>query len=335
MAVTADLLFDPQLEPGRRFARHLAERELPPLVRSAPTTLQVNIGKRCNLACRHCHVEAGPKRRERLDRRGCERIIELLGRNPGVQTLDLTGGAPELHEHFRFLVREARALGRRVIDRCNLTVLFEPGQRDTAEFLARQGVEIVASLPCYSLENVEQQRGRGVFDKSIEALRLLNHLGYGTRDERGLVLDLVYNPLGPSLPPDQDQLERSYREQLRESFGVEFDSLRTITNMPIKRFAHELMREDRLDEYMSLLVESFNADTLPSLMCRSTLSVDHDGRLFDCDFNQALGIEVQGEELTIWDVDDLSQWRGRPIATAGHCFGCTAGAGSSCGGALS
>ncbi len=337
MAVSAAPLPAEQSTAGSAFAWHLEERGLRAVERGRIETLQVNIGKRCNLACHHCHVEAGPNRRERLDRRGCERIVELLELNPGITTLDLTGGAPELHEHFRFLVRRARSLGKRVIDRCNLTVLFERGQEDTADFLAEHTVELVASLPCYSVDNVEKQRGRGVFDKSIEALRRLNRLGYGmtNRCGRGLPLNLVYNPVGPFLPPSQEQLERSYREQLREHFGIEFDSLLTITNMPIKRFANQLLREKRFDEYMSLLVDNFNANTLPGLMCRSLLSVDHTGRFFDCDFNQALDIDVAGGELTIWNLDDLSKLEGELIATAEHCFGCTAGAGSSCGGALS
>ena len=323
--------------PENAFARHLDERGLAPPLRSRIATLQLNIGLRCNLACQHCHVEAGPKRSEHLDHAGCQRVLELLERNPQVEVLDLTGGAPELHEDFRFLVAGARALGRRVIDRCNLTVLFEEGQRDTARFLAEHRVEIVASLPCYTLENVERQRGRGVFGKSIEALRELNRLGYakGGSDESRLLLNLVYNPLGPSLPPPQQALEEQYKEELREHFGIECDSLLTITNMPIRRFAHQLARDGCEEAYMSLLVEHFNPRTMPALMCRGLLSVDHAGRLYDCDFNQALGIGLGSGERDIWQVDDLDALEGRPIAIEKHCFGCTAGAGSSCGGALS
>jgi radical SAM/Cys-rich protein len=327
-----------------RFAEHLAARGIAPLRRGAVRTLQLHIGKRCNLACHHCHVESGPLRSEALDRRGAERVIELLARNPGIATLDVTGGAPELNPHFRYVVGEARALGRRVIDRCNLTVFFEPGQDDTPAFLAEHGVEIVASLPCYSRENVEAQRGRGVFDRSIEALRLLNGLGYA-RPGTGLRLDLVYNPLGATLPPAQAALESDYRTELRELFGIEFDRLLTITNMPIARFAHDLAREGRSAAYMALLVSHFNPETLPGLMCRELVSVGWDGRLSDCDFNQVLDIGLGLEDRepltprlpeppTIWDVDDLSVLEGRRIATAEHCFGCTAGAGSSCGGAL-
>jgi len=315
------------------FSDHLAQHGQLPLARLRPRTLQLNIGLRCNLACHHCHVESGPRRTEHLSRRGCERVLALLEQSACIEVLDLTGGAPELHEDFREVVTRARALGKRVIDRCNLTVFFEPGQEDTADFLARQGVQIIASLPCYTSENVEAQRGRGVFGRSIEALQRLNRLGYGQgHPER--ILDLVYNPTGTSLPPAQPELEARYRAELRERFEIEFDSLLTITNMPIKRFAHELARDGRMDEYMSLLVQSFNLRTLPALMCRSLISVDHEGRLYDCDFNQALGIEMAPAGSTIWEIEDLAALEGRSIQTASHCFGCTAGAGSSCGGAL-
>ncbi len=317
--------------PG--FAEHLARGSLGPLVRGPVRTLQLNIGLRCNLACHHCHVESGPKRREAMDRRGAERILELLSANPGVGCLDLTGGAPELNEQFRFLVAGARGLGRRVIDRCNLTVLFEPEQEDTAGFLAAHQVEIVASLPCYLEENVDRQRGRGVHRGSIEALRWLNRLGYGLPGS-SLVLDLVYNPLGPDLPPPQAELEARFRSELRARFGIEFHRLLTLANMPIRRFARMLARRGELEAYQALLVNHFNPETLPALMCRHLLSVGHDGRLHDCDFNLALAIPAPGPERTIWDLRDLSALEGRPIATGPHCFGCTAGAGSSCGGAL-
>ena len=315
------------------FADRLAHEGFAPLRRGPVRTLQLNVTRRCNLACHHCHVESGPKRSEALDRAGAERVLELLDRNPQVEVLDLTGGAPELSEHFRRLVEGARKLGRRVIDRCNLTILFEPGQQDTAWFLAAQGVELVASLPCYSRENVDRQRGRGVFDGSIEGLRLLNRLGYA-RPGSPLRLDLVYNPQGHGLPPSQIELEARYRAELRELFGIEFHRLLTLTNMPIRRFARELERTGRYGDYLSLLVNHFNPTTIPELMCRHLLSVDHAGRLYDCDFNQALDLRLLGPEQTIWEVDDLRALEGRPIATAEHCFGCTAGAGSSCGGAL-
>ena len=323
----------PELD-RERFGKHLEAMSLGPLRRARVTTLQLNIGLRCNLACHHCHVESGPKRTERLDRAGIDRILELLALNPEVTTLDITGGAPEMHEDFRRLVSGARALGRRVIDRCNLTILFEPGQEDTAEFLADHGVEIIASLPCYSLENVEKQRGRGVFDGSIEALRRLNALGYG-KPGTGLLLDLVYNPVGAFLPPAQDQLESDYREALGNRFGIVFNQLLTITNMPIKRFAHELYRDGEYEAYMRLLVDHFNADNVPGLMCRHLISISHDGTIFDCDFNQALELRPPGARRTIYDIERFDDLEGAGITTAEHCFGCTSGAGSSCGGALS
>ncbi len=315
------------------FDKYLARAGCPPLRRSRVTTLQLNIGKRCNLACHHCHVESGPKRTEAMDLRGAQRVLELLAASPDVETLDITGGAPELNEHFRFLVVGARALGRRVIDRCNLTILFEAGQEDTAEFLAAHRVDVIASLPCYTRENVEKQRGRGVFGKSIRGLLQLNSLGYGLRGSP-LRLDLVFNPLSATLPPPQEPLEARYRQELRELFGIEFHRLLTMTNMPIKRFARDLERSGRYEEYLSLLVNHFNAETLTGLMCRDVLSVGHDGRLYDCDFNQALEMPLRGRHQTLWDLDDLDSLRGEAIATARHCFGCTAGAGSSCGGAL-
>jgi radical SAM/Cys-rich protein len=303
------------------------------LRRSAPTILQVSVGWRCDLACHHCHVEAGPKRTETMDERTAERVLEILARNPALGTLDITGGAPELHEVFRSLVRGARALGCRVLDRCNLTVLFEPGQENTAEFLAEHGVKIIASLPCYTEENVDAQRGRGVFRRSIDALRMLNGLGYG-RPDSALELDLVYNPLGPSLPPDQTELEARYRKELRTRFGIEFHHLVTITNMPIKRFAHALVRDGQREAYMSLLVGHFNPQTVPALMCRHLVSVGWDGRPYDCDFNQMLQLPLGADSPTIWDTEDLSELEGAPVATALHCYGCTAGSGSSCRGAL-
>ena len=257
----------------------------------------------------------------------------MLERNPTVSTLDLTGGAPELNTCFRPLVAGARALGRRVIDRCNLTVLFQPGQEDTAEFLAAHQVGVVASLPCYTQENVDRQRGRDVFDRSIEALRLLNRMGYG-RAGSPLALDLVYNPLGASLPPAQAALEADYKRELERHFGVEFHRLLTITNMPIKRFARALERDGQVEAYMSLLVNHFNPETLPGLMCRHLVSVGYDGSLYDCDFNQMLDLPLAAGAKTVFDLDDLGTLAKAPVATAVHCFGCTAGSGSSCGGAL-
>ncbi len=315
------------------FAAHLAARGLPALRRAAAATLQVNVGKRCNQACHHCHVDAGPRRTEQMSRPVAERVLELLAANPGIETLDLTGGAPELNEHFRSLARGARALGRSVIDRCNLTVLLEPGQESTAEFLAEQGVAVVASLPCYSKENVERQRGRGVFERSLEALRRLNALGYG-QPGSALALDLVYNPIGPSLPPPQDELERSYKEELEASFGIRFHRLLALTNLPIQRFADQLARAGQTEAYLSLLVNHFNSGAVPALMCRTLVSVGYDGALYDCDFNQMLELPLGHGAKTVWDVERLGALDGAAIATGRHCFGCTAGAGSSCGGAL-
>ncbi len=315
------------------FDRTLRETASGALRRDAVTTLQVNVGRRCDLACHHCHVEAGPKRTESMDEHTAERVLALLESNPRVTRLDLTGGAPELNAQFRRLVDGAHALGRRAVDRCNLTVLFQPGQEDTPKFLAERAVKIVASLPCYTKDNVEQQRGKHVFDRSIRALRLLNGLGYGMPGS-ALELDLVYNPLGPSLPPDQGELEARYRHELRERFGIEFHHLATLTNMPIKRFAHSLARDGQHEAYMCLLVNHFNPETLPALMCRHMISVGYDGRLFDCDFNQMLELPLGGRPRTIWQVHDLSSLENERIATDVHCYGCTAGSGSSCGGAL-
>jgi len=318
------------------FMQVLASHGLPPLRRGPVDTLQVNVGKLCNQACHHCHVEAGPKRPERMNEPVASRVLQLLAASPAVATVDVTGGAPELNPHFRRIVTEARRLGRTVIDRCNLTILCEPGQEDLAEFLAVHGVAVVASLPCYTVENVERQRGHGVFDKSIRALQWLNALGYGRGD--GLRLDLVYNPVGAFLPPAQAALETRYREELGRAFGITFDRLLTITNMPIKRFAEMLVRDGATETYQSLLVNHFNPDTVGGLMCRSLVSVGWDGRLYDCDFNQMLELPLAdaraGVPQTIWDLESLDAVAGLPIATGAHCFGCTAGAGSSCAGTL-
>jgi radical SAM/Cys-rich protein len=261
-----------------------------------------------------------------------DRILNLLGATPSVQVVDITGGAPELNANFKPLVLQARALRRHVIDRCNLTVFFEPGHDDLPEFLAANRVEVTASLPCYTAENVDRQRGKGVFDKSLRALQLLNSLGYGKPGSE-LLLNLVYNPLGASLPPAQEKLEADYKKQLREHFGIEFNRLFTITNMPIKRFSESLIRNGQFESYISLLVNHFNPATVHQLMCRSQVSVSWDGKLYDCDFNQMLDIEAPGRK-TIWAIDSFSELANRKVATGGHCFGCTAGAGSSCGGSL-
>jgi radical SAM/Cys-rich protein len=280
----------------------------------------------------HCHVNAGPNRKEMMDRDNLELIPEVV-KARAVRTLDLTGGAPELHDGFRWLVAEATRLGVKVIDRCNLTILFEPGQEDLAEFLARNGVEVVASLPCYSVDNVDRQRGKGVFDKSIAALKKLNALGYG-RAGSGLVLNLVYNPQGPALPPDQARLEADYRRELLEHFGIVFNGLFVLANMPIQRFGSMLISKGRFEAYMRLLKENYAAGNLDGVMCRSLVSVDWRGHLYDCDFNQQLSLPVEGDRARhlrdLLTVDPA----GGSIVVADHCYGCTAGQGSSCGGAL-
>lgn len=295
--------------------------------------LQVNIGRRCNLACHHCHVEAGPKRTENMDQKTVQRVIELLENSSSLHTLDLTGGAPELNPYFRDLVVAARRLGKNVIDRCNLTVLYEPGQSETAYFLKDHQVHIVASLPCYSKDNVEKQRGRGVFDESIEALKLFNTLGYG-KPGTNLTLDLVYNPTGPFLPPSQAKLEADYKKELHELFGIEFNHLFTITNMPIKRFLNDLKRNEKLETYMELLVQNFNPRAAEGIMCRNLVSVAWNGELFDCDFNQMLELPLGMGRKNLWDISSFDELNEGAIAFANHCYACTAGSGSSCGGSL-
>jgi radical SAM/Cys-rich protein len=314
------------------FESVLREEGFAALRRQDVKTLQINVGKLCNQACHHCHVEAGPKRTEVMPAEVVDRLINLLIASPSIDVVDITGGAPELNPSFSRLVLLSRALGRRVIDRCNLTVFFEPGQEDIAEFLASNKVEVTASLPCYTAENVDKQRGRGVFDKSVRALQMLNRLGYGKPGSE-LTLNLVYNPLGPSLPPPQAKLERDYKKQLIEHFGIEFNRLYTITNMPIKRFSEFLFRAGQQEEYMSLLVNHFNRATVENLMCRSLVNVGWDGKVYDCDFNQMLNLETP-DQKSIWDLSSFAELADRPIATARHCFGCTAGSGSSCGGSL-
>ena len=303
------------------------------LRRGGVETLQVNVGKVCNQACHHCHVDAGPKRTESMTRETAERVIALLCNTPEVNTVDITGGAPELNPNFRMLVGESRRLGKRVIDRCNLTILLEPGQEDLLDFLREQQVDIVASLPCYTAENVDKQRGRGVFERSIASLRLLNQAGYG-RPGSGLELDLVFNPGGASLPPPQEALEREYKQRLREDFGIEFGRLLTITNMPIHRFSDYLVRLGKEQQYSSLLAASFNPATVERVMCRTLISVSWDGRLYDCDFNQMLEMPV-ARGVSVWDIDSYACVARDEIRVADHCFGCTAGTGSSCGGQLS
>jgi radical SAM/Cys-rich protein len=317
--------------PASPFASVLREHGLDPLARPVLSTVQINVGKICNQACHHCHVDAGPKRTESMTEETASRILAVLEASRGIQTVDITGGAPELNPNFRLLVVDSQRHGRRVIDRCNLTILLEPGFEQLGEFLAGQTVEIIASLPCYTRENVDRQRGRGVFDKSIQALQLLNQLGYGI-DER-LPLHLIYNPLGAFLPPPQESLEADYKRRLSENFGIRFNHLYTLANMPISRFAGQLAREGKQDIYMSLLASRFNPQTVERLMCRSLVSVSWDGRLYDCDFNQMLELPEPGRR-TVWDISSFDGLAPALITTAEHCFGCTAGAGSSCGGKL-
>lgn len=297
--------------------------------RKMPTILQINIGLYCNQACGHCHVESSPLRTDdMMTAETAAQCLKLIVNTPSITTLDITGGAPELNDNFRYLVEMTRSLRPdiEIIDRCNLTVLQEPGQEDLVDFLKANKVRIVASLPCYSQENVDQQRGGGVFERSIAALLALNDAGYGT--SKDLKLDLVYNPLGAFLPPDQAKLEVQYKERLDDDFGILFDSLFTMTNMPVKRFADFLHRRGELKDYMDLLVRNFNKDTLDSLMCLDMVSVGYDGKVFDCDFNQQLGYGVNGG-MTVFDMESLTDLLEYKIHNDNHCFGCTAGMGSS------
>lgn len=313
----------------------LIATDFPPLVRNRLEVLQANITLKCNQSCFHCHVASSPKRTEMMSDEVLALLLQMLDKHPQIHTLDITGGAPELHPGFRDLVRQARQRGVRVIDRCNLTILSEPGFESMAAFLAEQQVDIVASLPCYSADNVNAQRGDGVFDASIAGLKQLNALGYGL-EGTGLVLNLVYNPLGPALPPSQVELEAAYKRELKAHFGIEFNQLFTLANMPIQRFGSTLISKGQFGSYMQLLKENFNAATLPDLMCRNTLSVNYLGQVYDCDFNQQLKLHAGSavEPRHIRDYLDLDL-KGLPIKVADHCYGCTAGQGSSCGGALS
>jgi radical SAM/Cys-rich protein len=337
------------------FAQKLADHSLR-LRRTRPEILQVNVGKLCNLTCLHCHVNAGPKRKEIMTRETVDRIIEWFAKTD-IPTFDLTGGAPEMIPDFRYFIERVKQLkpSRHIIDRCNLTILLESGYDDLAKFLAARKVEIIASMPCYSAENVDAQRGEGVFDGSIAALQLLNSLGYGIDPE--LPLHLVYNPVGAFLPPSQDQLETDYKRELKKYFGIVFNKLYALANLPIGRFASYLRHNGKLEEYMQLLIHAFNPATISGLMCRNTISVGWRGEVYDCDFNQQLGMQWIDRDgppgrpsrngiaarrpnqdmtkpLFLWDIDPESL-EDREIMTGDHCFGCTAGAGSTCGGAIS
>ena len=320
--------------------------DFPAIQREVPETLQVNLGYLCNLSCTHCHVNAGPKRTELMGREQIDLVLEVLQRRQ-LTTLDLTGGAPEMNPHFRYLVEQARGLGVTVIDRCNLTILEELGYENLAEFLAAQGVEIVASLPCYSEQNVAEQRGKGIFESSIAALKKLNALGYGQGD--ALKLNLVYNPNGTFLPPPQAALEQEYKVHLQQDFGLQFDQLFTITNMPIKRYGAMLLAKGEYETYMQLLKDNYSAENVETLMCRRLLSVDWQGYLYDCDFNQMLDLPINAENIALKSQPSLigsdkkrphlrdlleTDFSAQSIVVGEHCYACTAGQGSSCGGSL-
>ena len=322
------------------FETFIEKRDGTPLDRKTPPAiLQVNIGIYCNQACSHCHVESSPLRAdETMSKETRERVETILEKSEGVTTLDITGGAPELAPEFRNLVANARKIKGdelKIIDRCNLTVFYEPGQEDLGEFLKEHDVTVVASLPCYSEANTDKQRGKGVFERSIDALKMLNELGYGV-EGTGRTLDLMYNPGGAFLPPEQGKLEVAYKSELKEAYGIEFSNLFTLTNMPIKRFADFLHREKKTEEYMKLLIDNFNVKAADNVMCRDVISIKWDGSLYDCDFNQQLDIGLAGTKApkTVFDVESVEDIVGLKIASDNHCFGCTAGSGSSCGGAI-
>ena len=321
----------PQVNGHWNFQQTLRNNGIAPLRRASIRDLQVNLGKLCNQACSHCHVDAGPKRTEIMSRETMRHILEWIGDHQ-IETVDITGGAPEMNPHFRHFVDGCLGFGAAVISRCNLTILLEPGYEDLANWYAERKVILTCSLPCYSKKNVDQQRGKGIFDKSIRALQLLNEFGYGIKPE--LPLNLVYNPNGASLPPPQQDLEIDYKIRLLEDFGIRFNQLFTLTNLPISRFRHYLELNDEYFDYMQLLTRHFNPDTIPGLMCRHMLSVDWKGRVFDCDFNQMLNLHAGWRGPTfLWDID-IEKICNQSIAVDSHCFGCTAGAGSSCGGAI-
>ena len=312
----------------------LKATDFPAIRRKRLETLQVNLGYLCNLACVHCHVAAGPNRKELMDRDNIETVLDFI-RAQRITTLDLTGGSPEMNPHFRYLVAQARALGVHVMDRLNPTIIEEPGYEWVAPFLAEQQLEVVASLPCYSEQNVDLQRGKGVFESSIDALRKLNALGYGQPGSER-VLNLVYNPAGPTLPPPQQALEADYKQHLADEHGIVFNNLFTLANMPIQRFGSMLISKGQFEAYMALLKNAYNPETLGNVMCRNLISVDWKGYIYDCDFNQMLGLPLPSQTGGNRHLRDLveTDFEGQPIAVAEHCYGCTAGQGSSCGGAL-
>lgn len=313
----------------------LENTDFPSLKRGKLETVQINLGYVCNQQCLHCHVNAGPNRKEIMSKKTMTETIEFL-RSSQAKVVDLTGGAPELNPNFRDFVSTVHGLGIHIIDRCNLTILSEPGQEDLADFLASKRVEITASLPCYLEENVDKQRGKGVFNHSISGLQRLNQLGYG-KENSGLTLNLVYNPQGASLPPSQQELEAAYKKMLKERYGIVFNQLFTITNMPIQRFGSMLVSKGEFDTYMNVLKNAYHPDNLKGVMCRSLISLDWEGYVYDCDFNQMLGLNLSSHNTSKLHISDInkSDVEGKPIIVMDHCYGCTAGQGSSCGGALS
>lgn len=308
----------------------LQNTNFPPLTRKALQTVQVNLGYKCNQRCLHCHVNAGPNRKEMMNRETVDAVIDFVIKNK-INTVDLTGGAPELNENFRYIIQKLKKSHVKIIDRCNLTVLHEKGMEDLADFLASHGVQIIASLPCYEKDNVDRQRGKDVFNKSISALKILNKLGYG--QTKNLLLNLVYNPQNDSLPPNQFNLENEYKRRLYKEHKIVFNNLYTITNMPISRFGSQLVSSKKFVNYMQLLKDSFSINAHSRVMCKSLISIDYNGYVYDCDFNQLLGIPLSNEKKHISElnISNLSQ---KQIAIADHCYGCTAGSGSSCGGTL-
>ena len=309
---------------------YLINSDFPSITRNALSILQVNLGYLCNLSCTHCHVNASPKRTELMDKKTVDLVLAFIEQH-NIHTLDLTGGAPEMNPHFRYLVEQARLKNVKVIDRCNLVILLEEGYTDTAAFLAEQQVEIVASLPCYLQNNVDKQRGKGTFDKSIIALQQLNRLGYGQTDSL-LILNLVFNPQGASLPPPQQALEQAYKQHLSEQYGIVFNQLYALSNLPVQRFGSVLLSTGQFDDYMRLLKANFNPAALKNVMCRNTLSVDWQGFVYDCDFNQMLKLPLGGKQRL--HISEISELQGQTIATMQHCYGCTAGQGSSCQGSI-
>lgn len=316
-------------------SRLSASSTFPAIQRGKLDTLQVNLGYQCNQQCNHCHVNAGPKRTETMGRDTVFTLLDLL-KPLAIRTLDLTGGAPEMNRHFKTLVREARHQGVHVMDRCNLTILTEPGYEDMAQFLAQQHVEIISSMPCYLEDNVDGQRGKGVYEKSIKALKRLNELGYGQADSQ-LKINLVYNPTGSYLPPPQQGLSRDYKQRLFDDHGIVFNELYTITNMPIQRFGSTLLSKGEFESYMQLLRDNYSTDNLQQVMCRNLISVDWRGYIYDCDFNQMLKLPLDYTGQGKLHLNDLKHIKleGNPVVVLDHCYGCTAGQGSSCGGALS